>query len=90
MVMKFTMETNHTIDEAGKSSKAPRPGRSFGRGMENSVDTFPMEFFKPFLIPTWMLRSTGLGYDTVYSSTSEEHTFSIFTVGIQLVVTKLR
>jgi hypothetical protein len=52
MVMKFTMETNDTIEEAGKSSKAPGPGRPFGRGTENCTETFPAEFAKPFLIPT--------------------------------------
>ena len=66
MVMKFTMETNHTIEEDGKSSKAPGPGQSFGMGMAKCIETYPAEFFKPFLIPAWLLRSACLGYDAVF------------------------
>jgi len=77
MVMKFTMETNHTIEKARRSSKGPGPGRSFGRGMEKCV-----EIVKPFLIRTRMLRSAGLGYGAVNSGTSEEPTAS-FAVGIE-------
>jgi hypothetical protein len=50
--MKFTMETNHTIEETGKSSKTPGPGRPFCRGIENCTETFPAEFVKHFLLPT--------------------------------------
>ena len=83
MVMQFTMETNHTIDEAGKSSKAPGPGLSFGSGMESCMEISLRNLLNPFVIPTRMLRSAGLGNDAVYSGTSEEHTASIFTVGIE-------
>jgi hypothetical protein len=41
------------------------------------------EYVEPFLISTQILRSAGLVYDAVYSGTSEEHTASIFTVGIE-------